>query len=251
MQKLRKITKLKATQSDPYVQRMLENIVEGKKVLNLRKGIKLFSQGAEANALYFIQSGRVKLTTASDQGKEAVLAMPGPRDFFGEGCLVGQSLRISTATTTESSTIFEIQKRAMLQALHDQPELSEKFVASLLVRHIDMEEGICNQLFNQTEKTLARILLKLSRYGQQDFLPDANLSQLSNETLANLVGTTPARILHFLTKFRKLGLVHYHYNGRIVVRAEMLADIVLHGRSSTATRTATGKVHADKQQEAR
>src|SRR6267378_1619022 len=176
MQKLKKITKLKSTESDPYVESMLENIVEGKKILKLRKDIKLFSQGAEANALYFIQSGRVKLTIASVHGKEAVLAMLGPRDFFGEGCLVGQSLRISTATTTESSTVFEIQKRAMLQALHDQPELSEKFVASLLVRNIDMEEDIGNQLFNQTEKRLARVLLKLSRYGQHDFLPDAKLA---------------------------------------------------------------------------
>ena len=219
-------TKLKSI--DPYVESLLENIIEGKKISKLRKGIKLFSQGAEANALYFIQSGRVKLTIASVLGKEAVLAMLGPRDFFGEGCLVGQSLRISTATTTESSTVFEIQKQAMLQALHDQRELSEKFVASLLVRNIDIEQDIGNQLFNQTEKRLARVLLKLSRYGQHDFLPDAKLSQLSDRTLADLVGTTPSRISHFLKKFRKLGLVHYHYNGKIVVRAEMLADIVLH-----------------------
>jgi CRP/FNR family cyclic AMP-dependent transcriptional regulator len=228
MRKLKKVTKRKSTESDPYVESMLENIIEGKKILKLRTGIKLFSQGAEANALYFIQSGRVKLTIASVQGKEAVLAMLGPRDFFGEGCLVGQSLRINTATTTESSTVFEIQKRAMLQALHDQPELSEKFVASLLVRNIDQEEHIGNLLFNQTEKRLARVLLKLSRYGQHDFLPDAKLSQLSDKTLADLVGTTPSRIVHFLNKFRKLGLVHYHYNGKIVVRAEMLADMVLH-----------------------
>lgn len=228
MQKLKKTTKLKSTAGDSYVESMLKNIVEGKKILNLRKGMKLFSQGAEANTLYFIESGSVKLTIASIQGKEGVLALLGPREFFGEGCLVGQSLRISTATTTESATIFEIQRRAMLQALHDQPELSEKFVASLLVRNIDMEKDIGNQLFNETEERLARVLLKLSRYGQHDFLPDAKLSHLSDETLADLVGTTAPRILHFLNKFRKLGLVHYHYNGSIVVRAEMLADMVLH-----------------------
>ena len=228
MQKLTKTTKLKSAEIDPYVESMLEKIVEGKKILKLRTGIKLFSQGAETNAIYFIQSGAVKLTIVSLEGKEAVLAMLGPRDFFGEGCLVGQSLRISTATTTESSIVFEIQKRAMLQALHDYPELSEKFVASLLVRNIDTEEDIGNKLFNQTEKRLARVLLKLSRYGQHDFLPDAKLTQLSDETLADLVGTTPARISHFLNKFRKLGLVHYHYNGKIVVRAEMLSDMVLH-----------------------
>jgi CRP/FNR family cyclic AMP-dependent transcriptional regulator len=228
MRKPKKITKLKSTQIDPYVGSMLENIIEGKEILKLRKGVKLFSQGAEADAIYFIQSGRVKIAIASVQGKEAVLAMLGPRDFFGEGCLVGHSLRISTATTTESSTIFKIQKRAMLQALHAQPELSEKFIASLVVHNIDMEEDICDKLFNHTEKRLARVLLKLSRYGQHDFLPDAKLSQLSHETLADLVGTTHSRILHFLNKFRRLGLIHYNGNGEIMVRAEMLSDVVLH-----------------------
>jgi CRP/FNR family cyclic AMP-dependent transcriptional regulator len=227
MRKPKKITKLKSTEIDAYVGSMLENIIEGKEILKLRKGIKVFSQGAEANAIYFIQSGRVKVTIASAQGKEAVLATLGPREFFGEGCLVGQSLRMSTATTTESSTVFEIQKRAMLQALLAQPELSEKFVASLLVRNIDMEEDIADQLFNRGEKRLARVLLKLSRYGQHDFLPDAKLSQLSHETLADLVGTTPSRIVHFLNKFRKLGLIHYNGNGEIMVRPEMLADMVL------------------------
>ncbi len=225
---MRKPKKLKSVEIDPYVGSMLENIIEGKQILKLRKGIKLFSQGGGADAIYFIQSGRVKVTTASVQGKEAVLAILGPRDFFGEGCLVGQSVRINTATTTESSVVFEIQKRAMLQALHAQPEFSEKFIASLLVRNIDMEEDICDQLFNHTEKRMARVLLKLSRYGQHDFLPDAKLSQLSHETLADLVGTTHSRILHFLNKFRRLGLIHYNGNGEIMVRAEMLSDVVLH-----------------------
>jgi CRP/FNR family transcriptional regulator, cyclic AMP receptor protein len=214
--------------SDLYIESMLAKVLPGKKVLTLRKGIKLFSQGAEANAIYFIQSGAVKLTMVSTEGKEAVLAILGPRDSFGEGCLVGQPLRISSAITAESSVVFEIQKGAMLQALHDQPELSQKLIASLVVRNIDMEENIGNQIFNQTEKRLARVLLKLSRYGQQGSIPDAKLSQLSDKTLADLVGATPARISHFLNKFRKLGLIHYHYNGRIVVRAAMLTDMVLH-----------------------
>jgi len=226
MRKLKKITKLKS-EIDPYVGSMLENIIEGKEILKLRKGIKLFSQGAETDAIYFIQSGRVKVTIASVQGKEAVLALLGPRDFFGEGCLIGQSLRISTATTIESSTIFEIQKRAMLHALHAQPDLSEKFVASLLAHNIDMEEHIADRLFNHGESRLARILLKLSRYGQHDFLPDAKLSQLSHETLADLVGTTPSRISHFLNKFRRLGLIHSNGNGEIMVRPELLTDMVL------------------------
>ncbi len=228
MQKLKAVAADKSNEVDPYVARMLEKVVDGKKVITLRKDMRLFSQGAEASAIYFIQSGGVKLTIGSSLDKEAVLAMLGPRDFFGEGCLVGQSLRISTATTTESSTIFEIQKLAMLQALHDQPALSEKFVASLLVRNIDVEKNIGNQFFNQTEKRLARVLLKLNRYGKHKSLPDANLSQLTEATLADLVGTTPEQISHFLNKFRKLGLVHYHHNGKIVVRAVMLADLALH-----------------------
>jgi CRP/FNR family cyclic AMP-dependent transcriptional regulator len=227
MRTLKKITKLKSTEIDPYVGSMLEDIIDGKEILKLRKGIKLFSQGAAADAIYFIESGKVKVTIASAEGKEAVLAMLGPRDFFGEGCLIGQSLRISTVTTIEASTVFEVQKRAMLQALHAQPELSEKFVAFLLARNIDMEEHIADQLFNHGESRLARILLKLSRYGQHDFLPDAKLSQLSNETLADLVGTTPSRIVHFLNKFRRLGMIHSNGNGEIMVRPEMLTDMVL------------------------
>jgi CRP/FNR family transcriptional regulator, cyclic AMP receptor protein len=225
---LKKTTKPKAAKVDSYIESMFEHILDGKKVLKPGKDIRLFSQGAEATALYFIQSGGVKLTIAPELGKEAVLATLGPRDFFGEGCLVGQSLRTSAAITTEPSIIFEIQKGAMLQALHDQTELSEKFVASLLVRNIDMEREIGTRLFSQTEKRVARVLLKLSRYGQQEFLPDAKLSQLSDKTLADMVGTTPSRIANVLKKFRKLGLVHYHYNGKIVVRAKLLVDMALH-----------------------
>jgi len=228
MQNLKIVSNLQSRELAPYAESMLEKI-EGKKVLKLRKDSRLFSQGAETSALYFIHSGRVKLTVAPVQGKEVVLlTLLGPREFFGEGCLVGQSLRISTAITTESSTIFEIQKRSMLEALRAQPALSEKFLASLLIRNIDMEQDIGDRLFKQTEKRLARVLLKLSRYGHHDFLPDAKLSKLSEETLAQLVGTTPARIQHFLDKFRKLGLLHYYHDGKIVVRAEMLSDMLLH-----------------------
>ena len=224
-----KITKFKSTEIDLYVGSMLENIVEGKEILKLGKGIKVFSQGADADAVYFIQSGRVKVTLVSAQGKEAVLATLGPRDFFGEGCLVAQSLRVYTATTTESSTVFEIRKRAMLQAFRAQPALSEQFIASLLVRNIDVEEDICNKLFNHDEKRLAHVLLKLNRYGRADFLPDAKLSQVSQQTLADLVGTTRSQISRFLNKFKKLGLIYDNGNGEIMVRAEMLTDMVLHG----------------------
>jgi CRP/FNR family cyclic AMP-dependent transcriptional regulator len=225
MQKLRKITKLKSTNVDPDVGSMLENIIDGKEILKLRKGIKVFSQGADGDAIYFIQSGKVKVTIAPDESTEAVLAILGPGDFFGEGCMVGQSVRICTATTTESSTVFEIQKQAMLQALNAKPELSEKFIASLIVRNIDVEEDICNQLFNPVEKRLAHVLLKLSRYG--GLRSDAELSQLSHETLPELVGTTSSQIFRFLNKFRRLGLIYDDGNGGLRVRGDMLRDMVL------------------------
>ena len=228
MQESKKITKRKFPEIDPHVENLLKNIVEGKHVLQLQKNTPVFSQGAEADAIYFIQSGKVKVTVVSAQGKEAILAMLGPRDFFGEGCLVGQSLRISTATTTESSTVFRVQKQAMLRALHAQPELSEKFTAALLARNIDLEEDLCDQLFNHSEKRLARVLLKLSRFGQHADIPDAKMPRLTHETLAEMVGTTRSRITFFMNKFRKLGLIEYTGKGEITVREELMTDVVLH-----------------------
>jgi CRP/FNR family transcriptional regulator, cyclic AMP receptor protein len=168
----------------------------------------------------------VKITVVSSAGKEAVLAMLGPHDFFGEGALVGQSLRMSTATTLEATTVFQVEKRAMLRAFHDQPELSEKFMASLLARNIDLEEDLCDQLFNHSEKRLARVLLKLARLREHKNVPDATIPTLSHETLAEMVGTTRSRITQFMNKFRKMGLIDY--NGGLSVRTELLTDLVLH-----------------------
>jgi len=211
---------------DPYVATLLGRVSEGKHVMNVPKGKKIFSQGDRADAIYFIQSGRVKITVVSSAGKEAVLAMLGPHDFFGEGTLVGQSLRMSTATTLEASTLFQVEKRAMLRAFHDQPELTEKFMASLLARNIDLEEDLCDQLFNHSEKRLARVLLKLARLREHGIVPDATVPTLSHETLAEMVGTTRSRITHFMNKFRKMGLIDY--NGGLSVRTELLTDLVLH-----------------------
>jgi CRP-like cAMP-binding protein len=147
---------------DPHVTNLLENIGDGKTVLRFPKEAKIFSQGDAAEAIYFIQTGKVKITVVSAAGKEAVLAMLWPRGFFGEGCLVGQTLRVSTATAIKATTLFRIEGPAMLRALHSQPELSEKFTASLLARNIDLEEDLCDQLFNHSEKRLARVLLKLA-----------------------------------------------------------------------------------------
>jgi len=214
------------TATDPYVQTLLLEISEGKHVLNVRKGKKIFSQGDRADAIYFVQTGRVKVSVVSAAGKEAVLALLGPQSFFGEGSLVGQTLRMSTATTLEAATVFQVEKRAMLRALHAQPNLSEKFMASLLKRNIDLEEDLCDQLFNHSEKRLARVLLKLARLREHDVLPDATVPVLSHETLAEMVGTTRSRITHFMNKFRKMGLIEY--NGHLTVRTELLTDVVLH-----------------------
>ena len=212
--------------SDPYVASLLGRVSEGKRVMRIPKGKKIFSQGDRADAIYFVQTGRVKITVVSSAGKEAVLAMLGPHDFFGEGSLVGQSLRMSTATTLEPATLFKVEKRAMLRALHDQPTLSEKFMASLLACNIDLEEDLCDQLFNHSEKRLARVLLKLTRLREHEVVPDTTIPILSHETLAEMVGTTRSRITHFMNKFRKMGLIDY--NGGLSVKSELLTDLVLH-----------------------
>ena len=226
MPKARKAGTVKRAGADPYVATLLEKIAVGKQKLIFQKGEKIFSQGDPADSIYFIQNGRIKVTVVSAAGKEAVLAMPGPHDFFGEGALVKQSLRVSSAVTLEPSTVFRVEKRAMIRSLHDQPELSEKFMASLLTRNIDLEEDLCDQLFNHSEKRLARVLLKLARLRGPDLLLDATVPVLSHETLAEMVGTTRSRITHFMNKFRTMGLIDY--NGELKIRTELLTDLVLH-----------------------
>ena len=227
MAKRKEAATVKRAGVDPYVASLLEKITVGKQELRFRKGQKIFSQGDSADSVYFIQAGRVKISVVSASGKEAVLAMPGPHDFFGEGSLVNQSLRISTAETLEASTVFRIEKRAMIRSLHEQSELSEKFMALLLTRNIDLEEDLCDQLFNHSEKRLARVLLKLARLRKHDVALDANVPVLSHETLAEMVGTTRSRITHFMNKFRTMGLIEY--NGELTIRTELLTDLVLHG----------------------
>jgi CRP/FNR family transcriptional regulator, cyclic AMP receptor protein len=222
----RKRATVKRAGVDPFVATLLGRITIGKQELTFPKNEKIFRQGEPADSIYFIQTGRIKVTVVSATGKEAVLAMPGPHEFFGEGSLVMQSLRVSTAETLEPSTVFRVEKRAMIRALHEQPELSEKFMASLLTRNIDLEEDLCDQLFNHSEKRLARVLLKLARLREHDVALDANVPELSHETLAEMVGTTRSRITHFMNKFRKMGLIEY--NGELTIRTELLTDLVLH-----------------------
>ena len=222
----KRTTKIITGLADPYVKNLLEHISEGKRVWNPPKGEKIFSQGDRADAIFYIQSGRVKITVGSAAGKEAVIAVVGAHSFLGEGALVGQTLRISTATVLAPSCIFRVEKPSMLRALHEQVELSEKFIAALLVRNIALEEDLCDQLFNHSEKRLARVLLKLARLRDHDVAPDARIPLLSHATLADMVGTTRSRITHFMNKFRTLGLIDY--NGELTVRTELLTDVVLH-----------------------
>jgi CRP/FNR family transcriptional regulator, cyclic AMP receptor protein len=210
----------------PYIETFLGKIAIGKQELNFRKGEKIFSQGDIADSIYFIRTGRIKINVVSAAGKGAVLLMVGPHDFFGEGSLVGQPLRVGTARTLEPSTLLRIEKRAMLRCLHDQSDFSEKFTALLIIHNINREEDLCDQLFNHSEKRLARVLLKLARLREQDVAADASIPILSHETLAEMVGTTRARITYFMNKFRRMGLIDY--NGKLTVRTEMLTDLILH-----------------------
>jgi CRP/FNR family cyclic AMP-dependent transcriptional regulator len=212
---------------DPSVIRLLQHISEGKTLLALKVGEKIFEQGDSADSIFFIESGKVKISVVSAAGKEAVVALLGSPNFFGEGSLIGQFRRISTSTAMEPSTVFRVEKAVMVRALHDQITLSEKFIAALLMRNMDLEEDICDQLFNQTEKRLARVLLKLSRMRQHDVMPDANVTLVSHETLAEMVGTTRPHITRFMNKFRTMGLIDYDKDG-FTVRTELLTDVVLH-----------------------
>jgi CRP-like cAMP-binding protein len=208
-----------------YVSVRLEKISDGKRVVQFSKDETVFSQGDHADAIYFIDSGRVKVSVVSPSGKEGVLALLGPHSFFGESSLVGQALRPSSATVVEAVTLFQVEKRTMLRALRDQPELSEKFTAALLSRNMDLEEDVCDQLFNDSEKRLARVLIKISNMDESSLPSDVRMSTLSHETLSEMVGTTRSRVTHFMNKFRKLGLIEY--KGHLTVKAEKLTKVVL------------------------
>jgi CRP/FNR family cyclic AMP-dependent transcriptional regulator len=187
-------------------------------------GAVVFAQGAQASSVFYIQRGGVKLSVLSKTGKEAVVALLGPRDFVGEGCLAGQPLRMGSATAVEPSSLLRIQKRDMVRLLHDHPEFSDRFIAHMLSRNIRIEEDLVDQLFNSSEKRLARTLLLLARYGSED-TTHRTLPRLSQETLAEMVGTTRSRVNFFMNKFRKLGFIEY--NGVLKVKGALLS-LVLH-----------------------
>jgi CRP-like cAMP-binding protein len=226
------VAKATTPKDDPCVTTLLGNISEGMHHISVSQGETIFSQGDRADAIYFIETGRVKVSVVSSAGKEAVLALLGPQSFFGEDSLVGRPLRRSTATTLGDVTLFRVEKQAMLRALHTDPILADKFMALLLERTIDLEEDLCDQLFNHSEKRLARVLLKIARLREFEGVPDARIPRVSHETLAEMVGTTRSRITHFMNKFKGLGLIEYHGracdNGfELIVRTERLNNLVL------------------------
>jgi CRP/FNR family transcriptional regulator, cyclic AMP receptor protein len=204
----------------------LANVGDGKTILEFQKNQNVFAQGDVADTVFYIQKGKVKLTVLSDQGKEAVVGILGPGQFFGEGSMIGHKLRISTATAMDHCVITAITKEAMLAALHDEPKFSEIFRAYLLTRNSRIEEDLIDQLFNSSERRLARMLLLLANF-EKAGSPQPISPNISQETLAEMIGTTRSRVSHFMNKFRKLGLIDY--NGHIEVHNSLLSA-VLHER---------------------
>jgi CRP/FNR family transcriptional regulator, cyclic AMP receptor protein len=201
----------------------LAKVGTGKTISVYRKDQIIFSQGEVADTIFYIQKGGVKVVVLSDQGKEAVVGILEPGQFFGEGCMNGHSLRIATSTATEESLITSISKSAMIAVLHDEPKFSELFVAYLLTRNSRVEDDLIDQLFNSSEKRLARLLLLLAKFGKEGS-PTPISPNISQETLAEMIGTTRSRVSFFMNKFRKLGLISY--NGKIEVHNSLL-DAVL------------------------
>ncbi len=212
----------KSASFDP--QAFLDTAGVSRRVAEYRRGETVFAQGDKADTVLYIQKGGVKLSVVNAEGKEAVLAMFGPTDFFGEGCMAGQKIRMATATAITPSTLLLIEKEQMLRLLHDQQELSDRFISYMLAHNIRVEEDLVDQLFNSSEKRLARTLLLLARYGEQDG-PERALPKVSQETLAEMIGTTRSRVNFFMNKFRKLGFIEY--NGKIKVHKSLLT-VVLH-----------------------
>ena len=206
--------------------RFLAKIGEGRSLADYQKNQKVFSQGDAADAVFFLQKGRVKLSVVSRQGKEAVIAiLGGDNPFFGEACLAGQSIRMATATAISECSIMRIKKTAMVRVLHDEPAFSELFLHHLLFRNIRIEEDLVDQLFNSSEKRLARVLLLLANFGKEG-TPELVIPQMSQETLAEIIGTTRSRVSFFMNRFRKLGFIHYDNGGLQVHRS--LLNVVLH-----------------------
>jgi CRP-like cAMP-binding protein len=205
-------------------QAFLDSAGVSKKVVEYQRSQKLYSQGDAAKSVMYIQKGGVKLTVVNEVGKEAVVGILGPGDFFGEGSLAGQPVRMGTATSITPSTVLVIEKKEMFKVLHEEHALSDRFIRFMLARNIRIEEDLVDQLFNSSEKRLARTLLLLARYGKED-QPHGVLPKMSQETLAEMIGTTRSRVNFFMNKFRTLGFIKY--NGGLQINTSLLS-VVLH-----------------------
>ena len=205
---------------------LLAAVGRGSATRDYQKTQPVFSQGERADAVFFVQRGKVKITVLSHQGKQAVIALLGPGDFFGEGCLAGQLVRTGSATAITPSQIVLVAKATMGRLLHEQHAMSDRFISHMLARNIRIEEDLIDQIFNSIEKRLARTLLLLARYGKRQ-KPIRTVPKISEETLAEMVGTTRSRVNFFLNKFKKLGFIEY--NGELPIKINnSLLSVVLH-----------------------
>jgi CRP/FNR family cyclic AMP-dependent transcriptional regulator len=198
----------------------------GRKIVVFPKKQKIFVQGDPSDAVFYIQKGRVKLTIVSKTGKEATIGILGEGNFFGEGCLTGQPLRLCSAAAVTDCSVMQIKKRAMVKVLHEEHAMSDVFVAYLLTRNIQYEEDLVDQLFNSSEKRLARMLLLLAHFGKEG-VPETVVPKISQETLAEMVGTTRSRVSFFMNRFRKLGFINYDGGSALQVHSSLL-NVVLH-----------------------
>jgi CRP-like cAMP-binding protein len=202
----------------------------GRSVSTYRKKQVVFVQGDPADAVFYLEKGQIKLTVVSDQGKSAIVAVLDRGDFFGEGCLAGQPVRMATASAVTDASVVRVERQAMIRLLHERSPFSERFMAHLLARNVRIEEDLVDQLFNSTEKRLARVLLLLARFGKEG-ATEPMIPKISQEVLAEMVGTTRPRINEFMNKFRKLGFIDY--NGGLHIHSSLL-NVLLHDKSPAA-----------------
>jgi CRP/FNR family transcriptional regulator, cyclic AMP receptor protein len=224
MGKMVLVKKSRKAAFDPKI--FLAKVGDEKTISKYQKDQAVFSQGDVADAVFYIQKGKIKLTVVSERGKEAVVGILGPSHFFGEACLNGHPLRVTTAMAIEQSLITRIPKAKMMVTLHDEPKFSELFMADLLSRNSRIEEDLIDQLFNSSEKRLARVLLLLANFGKETTV-EPIIGKFSQETLAEMIGTTRSRVSFFMNKFRKLGFIEY--NGKLEIRNSLL-NVVLYDK---------------------
>jgi CRP/FNR family cyclic AMP-dependent transcriptional regulator len=231
--KVRRMATKRRPSFDP--KSFLARVGDGRSIGKYRRSQIVFSQGGPADAVFYIQKGKVKLTVVSEHGKEAVVAILGTGEFFGEGCLAGQVQRAATVTAMTDSTIARLERAAIVRVIHQEPAFSEMFIAHLLGRTIRVEADLVDQLFNSSEKRLARLLLQLANFGK-DGRPEPIIAKISQETLAEMIGTTRSRVSFFMNKFRKLGLIAYNggIEGGIEVHSSLL-NVVLHDQPQIKT----------------